>query len=208
MWWRTSIAAAMLIISYPLAAQSQHWDVTPLFGYRSDISFNTDPVVDNVPSKITFNGGFAFGVAFGGRVNDEDVVEFRWSRQETRVRFSPAFASSSRVHLDQFHFDFSHEYEIKGWPEGRAFIMASIGATRVSGSDSFPGFTRLSFGMGGGIKAFPFSSPQVGFKAQVQWLPIVFNPQTTARCISDCVIRFGGKLGSQVEIAAGPVFRF
>jgi hypothetical protein len=60
--------------------------------------------------------------------------------------------------------------------------------------------------MGGGIKVFP--SRQVGFKVQAQWLPIVFNPETTAICSGNCVIRFGGKLGSQAELTAGPVFRF
>ena len=203
----------LIVISYPLAAQSPpeakiyYWDVTPLVSYRTNITFNTDPVEDNVRSKITFQGGLAFGVAFGFRpYGEEDGIEVRWTRQDTRVRFNPAFAPSSHVNLDQFHFDFSHEYEIPGWSEGRPYVMASIGATRVTGAATLPGFTRLSFGMGGGIKVF--TSPQAGFKLQVQWLPIVFNPEVTAICGGDCVIRFGGKLGSQIEIAAGPVFRF
>jgi hypothetical protein len=205
--------AALLVIACPLAAQTQqpefkdlYWEVTPMFGYRTNISFKTDPVVNNVRSKITFEGGAAYGVAFGARFHDEDAVEFRWMRQDARVRFSPNFAEGGELSIDQFHLDFSHEYEIDGWPEGRPFIMLGIGASRISGAPSFNGFTRFSFGMGGGIKVFP--SQQVGFKVQVQWLPIVFNPEVTALCAGNCVIQFGGKIGSQAEIAAGPVFRF
>ena len=214
MWRRLCITAAALVAAAcPLAAQTQqpefkdlYWEVTPLFGYRSNVTFMTDPVVNNVRSKITFEGGPAYGVAFGARFHDEDQVEFRWMHQDARVRFSPDFTPSSEVNIDQFHLDCSHEYELDGWPEGRPYVMLSIGASRISGTPSFGGFTRFSFGMGGGLKVFP--SPQVGFKVQAQWLPIVFNPEITAQCAGNCVIRFGGKIGSQVELAAGPVFRF
>lgn len=212
MWRRLSIAAATLVaISCPLATQAQdlpkyhYWEVTPLFGYRTNISFATDAEND-VPSKITFEGGAAFGLAFGGRINDEDVIEFRWTRQDAHVRFSPELTPSSQLKIDQFHLDFSHEYEIEEWPRARPYVMASIGMTRFSGTATFGSFTRFSFGMGGGLKVFP--TTHVGLKVQAQWLPVVFNPQTTAYCVTGCVIRFGGKLGSQAEVTAGPVFRF
>jgi|KBSSwiStaDraftv2_1062776.scaffolds.fasta_scaffold361441_2 hypothetical protein len=213
MWRRICITAAtFLALSSPLAAQNQteekyrYWEITPHFGYRTDISFTTDQVVDGVVSKIKFDGGASYGFAVGGRFNDEDVVEFRWIRQNSKVRFTPALTPSSDVHLDQFHLDFSHEYEVVGWLEGRPYVMASIGATRISASEFFPGFTRFSFGMGAGLKVFP--SPGFGFKVQAQWIPIVFNPKATAFCLSGCVIHFGGKLGNQVELTAGPSFRF
>jgi hypothetical protein len=213
MWRKISIAAATIVVlTCPLAAQNQpapryrYWEVSPMFGYRTNITFTTDPVVEGVKQKITFEEGGAYGLSFAGRVNDEDIVEFRWTRQDTHVRFNPAVTPESRISIDQFHLDLSHEYEIHEWLQARPYIMGSFGLTRISGNGTFPSFNRFSFGLGGGIKVFP--SEMVGFKVQAQWLPIVFNPEVTANCITGCVIRFGGKLGSQGELIAGPVFRF
>ena len=213
---RTILCAAMVMVlmSDPLQAQNsssrvRNFELAPLIGYRSNITFTTDPVVDGVRTKVGFDEGLAYGFSFGARFNDEDVVEFRWARQDTHFNVSgPTVPSSSqRVSIDQFHLDCSHEYEIGDWRVwARPYIMASVGASRISGTPDFSGFTRFSFGMGGGIKVYP--SDQVGFKVQFEWLPIVFDPKTQVACGNGCVIRFGGKLGTQTEITAGPIFRF
>jgi opacity protein-like surface antigen len=204
----------MVVMSLPLQAQNKsskvrNFEIAGLIGYRSNISFNTDPAVDGFYTKVGFDEGLAYGVSFGGRFNDDDVVEFRWARQDTNFTINgPTVPSSSqRVSIDQFHLDCSHEYVIENWRVwARPYIMASIGASRISGTSTFAGYTRVSFGMGGGIKVFP--SEEWGFKVQLEWLPIVFNPQTQVACGNGCAIRFGGKLGTQTEITAGPIFRF
>lgn len=216
MWRRICICAVTLVaLSCPLAAQDNHqpvsvplsFEATPLFGYRTNSTFTTDPVIPGVTTKVTFEGGFAWGFDFGARIYDEDEVAFRWIRQGSQVRFTPALGPSSSVNLDQFYLDFIHEYQIEEWTYwARPYIMASIGLTHLSGNSSFSNINRFSFGMGGGMKVFP--SSHVGFKVQAEWLPIVFNPETTAVCGNNCVVRFGGKLGNQVGFTAGPVFRF
>ena len=211
MWRKIYIAAATLLaISCPLLGQQpepkyHYWEVAPLFGYRTNITLSTDLMADGTRPKVTFEEGAAYGLSFAGRIHDEDVVEFRWTRQDTNVRFKPAVTPESRIAINQFHLDLSHEYEIPEWVWARPYVMASFGITRMSG-ESFASFNRFSFGLGGGIKVFP--SPQVGFKVQAQWLPVLFEPKVTALCVTGCVVRFGGKLGSQGELIAGPVFRF
>jgi hypothetical protein len=202
-------------MAIPLVAQDQTQSqraqvvLTPLFGYRTSINFTTDPGADGSTSKIAFGSSPAYGLALGVRYHDEDVVEARWARQDTRVHVTGPLVipSMDRVLFDQFHLDCSHEFVVDEWPLWvRPYLMGSIGATHVSGTASTAGFTRFSFGLGAGIQVFP--SRQLGFKMQAEWLPIVVSPKVSAFCSAGCIVHFSGDLGSQGEVTFGPVFRF
>src|SRR5688572_29871202 len=215
MWPRVSVFIIVLsVISCPLAAQnhveSRFWslDVTPQLGYRTSMSFTSEPGPDGVSSRVVLDANPSYGIAFGVRYNDEDLIEFRWARQESQLRIAgPVVIPRQRVTLDQFHFDFSHEYVVPEWPQwARPFVIGSVGVTRVSATATTAGFTRFSFGLGGGIKAFP--TPRLGLKIQAQWLPLWVNPEVTAFCGAGCIIHLGGPLASQGEVTIGPVFRF
>jgi hypothetical protein len=215
-WRGVCIAGvALLVISRPLAAQDPgnspaiKVELTPMLGYRTNMSLTTEPGVDGVTSEIVFRDSPAYGVAVGFRSHDIDVVEFRWSRQDTRMlSVGPiALPPSQRVTINQFHMDCSHEYVVDEWPAWvRPYIMASVGATHISGAESLGSLTRFSFGIGTGIKFFP--TRQVGFKVQAEWLPIWITHQTRAFCSGGCIIRFSGQVISQGEVTMGPVFRF
>ena len=205
----------MVVSSSPLAAQYQPdikvlpFEFTPQVGYRSVMNFATEPTVEGTTAKVVLESSPSKALAFGFRLNDEDVVEIRWVRQDTQVRVTgpvvPPF--KQRVTPDQFHLDCSHEYIVREWPEwARPYIMASVGVTHISGAADFVSFTRFSFGIGAGVKAFPFR--HLGFKAQVEWVPLWVSPEITAFCGAGCIIHLGGKLSSQGEITVGPVIRF
>ena len=158
------LGVVLAVMSCPLAAQNPPEpllgiEITPHVGYRTSINFITEPGVDGVNPRVSLDSGPSRGLAVGVRYNDGDVVEFRWSRQDTYMNVvglvEPPFRQ--RVTYDQFHMDCSHEYVVDYWPLwARPFIMASVGATRVSSTVGSPSFTRFSFGIGGGVKAFPF----------------------------------------------------
>jgi hypothetical protein len=183
-------------------------DVSPQVGMRTSMSFNTDVGIEGVPGRVSIDSTPSYGVSGGVRYNDEDVVEFRWARQNTHVRVTGApIPLRQSVTLDQFHLDCSHEYVVEGWPDwARPFVIGSVGVTHVSSTVGSASFTRFSFGLGGGIKAFP--SPHIGFKMQAQWLPLWINPEVTAFCSAGCILHLHGQLASQGEITFGPVFRF
>ena len=173
------------------------------------MSFRTEPDIDGVTPQVRVREGRSIGFAFGVRYNDEDVVEFRWARQDTQMQIlGPTVVPfRERVILDQFHLDCSHEYVVDDWPPwARPFILASVGATHISSTASTVGFTRFSFGIGGGIKVFP--SRHIGLKLQAQWLPLWIQPEVRAFCRYGCIIHFSGQLASQGEVTIGPVFRF
>jgi hypothetical protein len=84
-------------------------------------------------------------------------------------------------------------------------VLASVGATHVSGSTSID-FTRFSFGIGGGIRFYP--SRHYGFKIQAEWVPVFADPTVAFICGGGCVVHVGGTASSQGEVLAGPIFRF
>jgi CHASE2 domain-containing sensor protein len=110
------------------------------------------------------------------------------------------------VILNQFHGDFSHEPLIEDWASwAKPFVIASIGATHVS-ADTSINFTRISFGIGGGISLY--AGRHLGVKIQAEWLPVFANPHVAFICGSGCIVHVGGTLSSQGEVFAGPILRF
>jgi hypothetical protein len=212
------VVLAVILIAPAVAAQTDgnsqaqpkrlRFDFTPSAGYRTSMSFAIPSQVDRSNSQVIFESSPSYGIAFGMRLDEEDLVEFRWARQDTYMHLEDVSQSSAkqRVTLDQFHGDFTHEYTLDEWPSwARPFVMGSVGATHIVGPGN--GFTRFSFGLGTGIKIF--ANRHLGFKFQAEWLPIWVTPEVNGFvCGGGCVVRFGGSLSFQGEFSAGPILRF
>jgi hypothetical protein len=181
-------------------------DVNPFVGYRTSIDFPTVQNAQGLGSNVTFDAKPSYGLAVGRRLDEEDLIEIRWSRQKSNVHLQGGFTSPESVVLDQIHGDFTHEYILYDWPVwARPFVTGSVGATHVGGENS--SFTRFSFGLGGGIKIF--FNRHIGLKMQAEWLPIVVNPEVaTVFCGGGCVVHLSATAVSQAEAMIGPVFRF
>jgi hypothetical protein len=207
----------LLLIALPsvLRAQQQleskplRFDLTPFIGYRTSMSFPVDPHVSGTNPRFVLDASPSYGASFGMRLNNEaDLVEARWARQDTYIHGEEITPLPPRQHviLDQFHGDFSHEPLIEDWASwARPFVLASVGATHVSGGTNMS-FTRFSFGIGGGIRFYP--SRHLGFKIQAEWVPIFVNPNLAFICGSGCIVHAGGTAVSQGEVFVGPILRF
>ena len=210
----------LFVLLYPLTVSSQtandeqkpikplRFDVTPLIGYRTIITFPTGQDVQHQGFGLILDAKPSYGVAVGMRLDEEDLIEFRWARQYSYVHLEGAAPSpNERVVLDQFQGDFTHEYILENWsPKARPFVMGSFGATRIAdGANN--SFTRFSFGLGGGIK-FYFTR-HLGWRIQGEWLPIVVSPEVGSFvCGGGCVVHLSITAVSQGEIVSGPLFRF
>lgn len=202
------------MLARPAAAQNQPqpklWsiDITPQFGYRTSMSLDAVSETDGAKARVRLDANPSYGFSFGVRYDDANVVEFRWARQDTQLAITGAVVvPKQRVVLDQYHFDFTHEFLVQGWPTSvRPFIIGSIGATRIASTANTHSFTRFSFGLGGGIKAFP--TRHVGIRVQAEWLPLWVSPEVRAFCSVGCIVQINGQLVSQGEFTIGPVFRF
>jgi hypothetical protein len=201
-------------ISPTLSAQQSepkplHFEFTPFMGYRTSMSFPVEPQVTGTNPRVVLDASPSYGVSFGVRLHaEEDLVEIRWARQDSYVHAEDIAPQPPRhrVILDQVHGDFSHEPFVEDWPSWvKPFVMASVGATHVSGSTSI-NFTRFSFGIGGGIRFY--ASRHFGFKIQAEWLPVFADPQMVFICGGGCIVHVGGTAASQGEVLVGPILRF
>jgi hypothetical protein len=210
------VIVALLWIALPPALSAQQpeptpprFEFTPFLGYRTSMSFPVEPHVSGTNPRVILDASPSYGASFGMRLrNEADLVEIRWARQDSYVHAEDITPQPprQRVILDQFHGDFSHEPDIDGWPSwARPYVLASVGATHVSGSTNIS-FTRFSFGLGGGIRFYP--SRHLGFKIQAEWLPVFVDPNVAFICGGGCLVHVGGTLSSQGEVFVGPILRF
>jgi hypothetical protein len=209
---------ALLAFATPARAQYvqiQSFEVTPFVGLRFGGTFDVQGAlpVQNAQSEATWIDASSYGLSAGVRFDDFSLVEFRWTRSTSTLRFDAPLdslgASLGNVTLNQFHMDFTREFvipEVKGL---RSFLTGSVGATHVAAAQD--GFTRFSFGFGAGLKQFIGSS--LAIRAEAKWLPILIDPEVSSwACgtvgVGGCLVVLNGPLTQQFELSVGPVVRF
>jgi len=212
------ILAAMLATVLP--AYGQHFDITPLVGFRTGGSMEVQQEGQPQRARASLGDSAAFGVAAGIRFFSEDgcddcsVIEFRWMRQNTHLRLketspvpTPLAVAFGRapVTLDHYLGDFTYEWDVHEAKAVRPFILGSLGAAHLSTPVS--GRTGFSFGIGAGVKIFP--QRHWGIRLQAEYLPMLLNAEVQrVICAGGCVVALGGGLMNQFEFSLGPVFRF
>lgn len=206
---------AILAVAAPGLAQHvdiQSFEVTPLVGVRLGGTFAVQPD-GAVPVEAALNDTASYGLAAGVRFDDFSLVEFRWTRATSTLRFGAPFAflgaSVGDVTLNQFHADFTREFVVAHVKGLRSFLTGSLGVTRLGAAQDR--FTRFSFGFGGGLKQFLGS--RFAIRADAQWLPIVVEPSVRGfACdtiqFGGCLVVLDGELVQQVQFSIGPVVRF
>jgi hypothetical protein len=201
-----------------VSAHGQKYEIAPLIGgsYGGTIQLEqaSTPNVDaHVADSLIF--GIAGGFRFDGQEGEGyDAIEFRWFRQDTNLFFqqdplvaTPLITPSFRpgVALDHFLGDFRHEFAIKEAPKIFPFVSASLGAARMSTPASSA--TRFAFGVGTGVTVFP--AKHWGFRASVEYLPIVMRAELQRLvCAGGCIVILNGGVMNQFVFSAGPSFRF
>jgi hypothetical protein len=206
---------ALLAVATPARAQYvqiQSFEVTPFVGLRFGGTFDVQGTLP-VQSEATWLDASSYGLSAGVRFDDLSLIEFRWTRSTSTLRFDAPLeslgASLGDVTLNQFHMDFTREFiipEVKGL---RSFLTGSVGVTHAAAAQD--GFTRFSFGFGAGLKQFLGSS--FALRAEAKWLPILIDPQVSSwACgtvgVGGCLVVLSGPLTQQFELSVGPVVRF
>lgn len=206
---------AMLATAAPARAQYvqiQSFEVTPFIGTRLGGTFEIQPDgAAEIPA--TFKDAAGYGLSAGVRFDDLSLVEFRWTRSSSTLRFGAPFsflnASVGDVELNQFHADFTREWAVPQVKGLRSYLTGSLGLTHLSAAQD--GFTRFSFGFGGGLKQFLGS--RLAIRAGAEWLPIVVEPSVSGfACgtvqFGGCLVVLNGELVQQFQLSVGPVIRF
>ena len=209
------VLLALLALATPARAQYvqiDSFEVTPFVGIRFGGTF--DVRAEQPPqTQATWKDASGYGFSAGVRFDEFSLVEFRWTRSTSTLRFdAPLVAlgpALGDVALNQFHADFTREYPISEVKGLRGFITGSVGLTHISAADD--GFTRFSFGFGSGLKQF--FGQRFAIRAEAKWLPILIDPQVGPwACgtvgVGGCVVFLTGPLTQQFELTVGPVVRF
>ena len=209
------LTLAAILAATPVHAQYvqiQSFEVTPFIGARLGGTFEIQPD-GAVQIEGTLKDATSYGVSAGVRFDDFSLVEFRWTRAMSELRFGAPFAflgaSVGDVTLNQFHADFTREFvipEVKGL---RTFLTGSLGVTRLGAAQDE--FTRFSFGFGSGLKQFLGS--RLAIRVDAQWLPILVEPSVSGFACSTiqfggCLVILNGELVQQFQLSIGPVVSF
>jgi hypothetical protein len=214
---RLTLHVLLAVVAFATPARAQYvqidsFEVTPFVGLRLGGTF--DVRADQPPQvQASWKDASSYGLAAGVRFDDLSLIEFRWTRSTSTLRFDAPLgfvgASLGDVTLNQFHADFTREWfipEVKGL---RTFLTGSVGATHLAAAHD--GFTRFSFGFGAGLKQF--LGPRFAIRAEAKWLPILIDPEVGAwACgtvgVGGCLVVLTGPAAQQFELSVGPVVRF
>jgi hypothetical protein len=205
------------ILAAPAPTQAQYveiqsFEVTPFIGLRLGGTFDIQP--DGVAQiEAALKDATSYGFSAGVRFDDLSLIEFRWTQATSALRFGTPFAfldtAVGDVTLNQFHTDFTREFEISQVKGLRSFLTGSVGVTHLGAAQD--GFTRFSFGLGTGLKQFLGS--RLAIRAEAQWLPILVEPSVDgfacgAIQFGGCLVVLNGELVQQFQLSVGPVVRF
>jgi hypothetical protein len=213
---RISLIACLTVLglSPSLVAQdqSQKWltrlEITPLASYWGGVHLPVQANFQGDNREVILDAGPSSGLALGMRLQDENAIEVRWSRQDSYASIGggDGVAPKSDVTLAQLQCNFTHDFAFEHRARlMRPFVLASVGATRIEDVTSSKSLG-LTVGIGAGIKLL--LTHHVGFRVQAEWLPTFWGQQGTVSCGPDCSARIGGGLVSQMEVAVGPIVRF
>jgi hypothetical protein len=207
----------MAILAAPAPSQAQYveiqsFEVTPLIGLRLGGTFDIQP--DGAAQiEAAWKDAASYGFSAGVRFDDLSLIEFRWTQSTSTLRFGTPFAfldaAVGDVTQNQFHADFTREFEIPQVKGLRSFLIGSVGVTHLGAAED--GFTRFSFGLGTGLKQFLGS--RLAIRAEAQWLPILVEPSVDgfacgAIQFGGCLVVLNGELVQQFQLSIGPVVRF
>lgn len=146
-------------------------------------------------------------VVLGTPLNEEQELEFFYSRQKTRLRDSSALANESLSPLDIHYLHMGGTVvseQLAGW---QAFLSGGLGATHFSPLPSEQDSeTRASMSIGLGVRWMP--TRRVGFRLETRLFGTLFNSNTSVFCSGGCVMTVSGDLLTQYAVFGGIVFRF
>ena len=190
----------------------QSMEVMPFIGLRLGGTFEVQP--DGFEQiEAAWKDAASYGFSTGVRFDDFSLIEFRWTKSMSTLRFGGPFAflgaSVGDVTLNQFHADFTREFEITQVKGLRSFLSRRFGLTDLGAGQD--GFTRFSFGFGAGLKQFLGS--RLAIRAEALWLPILVEPSVDGfACgtiqFGGCLVFLNGELVQQFQLSIGPVVRF
>lgn len=214
---RKSLVALALfaLLASPALAQ-ERIEIAGTFGwtFSEGVAFTTAvPVAGALYSRADPKDSASFGLSAGFYLTPQTEIEFLWNRQASTLEVTGTGRTlSGDMNIDNYHVNFIYNAGDED-AVARPFILLGVGATGYGDATfpekTIPGMTRFSFVFGGGVKAW--ASRNVGFKAQVRWVPTYIKTDGYGWWCDPywgCAAVGNAHYAHQIEMAAGIVARF
>jgi opacity protein-like surface antigen len=179
--WTRAIATAFIGILVTVApASAQRVELSGIFGWTLSDGVTGGPVVmpdGNRYDAIDLKDAFSWGFSAGVLANDQVEIGFLFGQQLSTL----AVEGTRTVDIGDITINTYHPYVAFNFGEvdavARPYFLIGFGATNFSSVSFTAGGQALETGSetqfsttwGGGVKIFP--SPNVGFRAGIQWTP-------------------------------------
>jgi Outer membrane protein beta-barrel domain len=196
-----SAASAITLLVLAAPAWAQSWEVSGLAAYTPSAGLDRQaPELD----QLDIRSGFTWGVQGARAFSPRWSAEALWMQQESALRIGTSNGSADLFTMTVRQLQGNVVYHF-GDADGRLrlFVFGGLGATFFS-ADDLESETKLSLGLGGGVKFFPWRS--IGIRGHVRYKPTLLNDEDAG----DFCDPFGFCQGSlqQIEFAVGAVVRF
>lgn len=197
----TAIVAAVLLLALSVPASGQSWEASGLLGYTPSVGLDR-----RAPelAQLDIRGGFSWGLQAGHLFTPRWGAELLWMQQGSALRQATEAGAADlfTMTIQQLQGNVLYHFGNRN-TKLRPFVFGGMGAAFFS-SKALESETKFSFGLGGGVKYFPWNS--IGARASFRYTPTMLNDdETVAFCDP-----FGFCQGSlqQIELAVGAVVRF
>ena len=195
--------AVLVLIASSIASVSsaQSWEMSGFGGYTPSVALDR-----HAPDLTDLNirGGFTFGLQAARFLTPNWGVEVVFSRQASALEAITRDdeADLYGITLAQLHGNVVYQFGDDA-ARLRPFVFGGAGATFFDAFD-LDSSTKASFGLGGGMKYFPWST--LGLRAEFKYKPVMLNDDPD----SDFCEPFGFCQGwlRPIEVGLGVTIRF
>lgn len=192
---------AIVLLAPSASTWAQSWEVSALAGHTPSAGLdNQAPEL----SGLGVRGGFTWGVQAAYWFTPGWGAEVLWTRQSSALRVETDAGGGDLfgMTVGQLHGNAVRRFGAAD-ARLRPFVFAGVGATFLSG-DELESETKLSFGLGGGVRYFPWK--RIGLRGHFRYKPTLLNDEEAGRFCDP----FGFCQGTlqQIELAGGAVVRF
>ena len=146
-------AIAIVLLALPAPARAQAWEVSGVAAYTPSAGLdNQAPEL----SGLDIRGGFTWGVQGARWFTPNWGAEVLWTQQLSALRLETGAGSADlfTMAVGQLHGNAVRQFGAAD-ARLRPFVFAGLGATFFS-ADDLDSETKLSLGLGGGVKYFPW----------------------------------------------------
>jgi outer membrane protein W len=199
---RVAACAVMIVLlAFAAPAWAQSWEASGFAAHTPSAGLDNQA---QELSGLDISGGFTWGVQGARWLTPNWGVDVLWTQQRAALRLETGDGSADlfTMTIGQLHGNLVRQFGAAD-ARLRPFVFAGLGATFFS-ADDLDSETKLSLGLGGGVKYFPWNA--IGIRAHVRYKPTMMNDEDAGRVCDP----FGFCQGvlQQFEFAVGAIVRF